>query len=112
MSTNCDEAVEFFFEVVEPTVEEFLKDPGNKRRGFQAASVLSSMADYHFHATPSVQARYHKESAYRASVSPESSDYALVCDVANAGKHAKLTVVPKHRALMLSGARDVAADQP
>jgi hypothetical protein len=82
----------FFRETVEPTVDEYLAQPKDIRRGRLAAIVLNHMVDYWHQDT-----REKKEAIYAAlradTPIPRHPGYdsaSLVRDIADASKHAKL----------------------
>ncbi len=83
---------EFFKEVVEPTVDEYLARPEDIRRGRLAAIVLEHMIDY-WH-----QDTHERKNAVRAALRadtpiPNHPGYCsadIIRDLADANKHAKL----------------------
>ena len=85
-------AEEFFKEVVQPTVDEYLRQPQDIRRGRLAAIVLEHMVDY-WHVDTG-----ESKSAIRAALRTDTpilnhSNYwsaDLIRDVADASKHARL----------------------
>ena len=85
----------FLSHTVEPTVLEFVNVPYDIRRGRLAAIVLYHMAD-HF-ALDGFASRERKLmdreiEAARESVRSKSPEFALIRDVADASKHAKLAL--------------------
>jgi hypothetical protein len=82
-----DRALWFFQEVVEPFVEEFLRDPASMRLGCVACIVLDSMVDHYFHARPIEGAATNPE-RLRAALSANWA-FRQVSAVANAMKHVK-----------------------
>jgi hypothetical protein len=69
---------QFFVEVVVPTVDEYLSDPTDLRRGFLAAIVLYHMSDY-----------WEKETAGRdvEDLRRLYPDFKLINEIATAAKH-------------------------
>lgn len=86
MPTNA--ALDFFTWTVKPTVDEFLNDTYDIRRGRLAAIVLFHMADYwcwHLHNTDK------KLGDIYEVLQNNCSDFSMVRDIANASKHYQLT---------------------
>ena len=85
-------AEEFFQGVVQPTVDEYLAQPANIRRGRLAAIVLSHLVDYWHVDTGESKNTIH--AALRADTlipnHPGYSSADIVRDLADASKHAKL----------------------
>ena len=88
----------FFETVVAPTVDEFLANDQNIRRGFLAAIVLSHIADYW--AADEGHSNAHR---VRVSVADACPAFQLVWDVADAAKHQTLTKRPDTRTLTNAG---------
>ena len=99
--TTSNIAVEFFEEVVKPTVDEYLARPEDIRRGRLAAIVLNHMVDYWSVDTASGDTRKEREAALedaRAALRadtpiPNHPGYSaadIIRDLADASKHAKL----------------------
>lgn len=92
------EAAEFFAWTVKPTVAEFLVNPRDIRRGRLAAIVLNHMADYlaldgyQGHERSEMDSRV---KAVREKLIAGCPDYSLIRDIADATKHAKLSVPKK-----------------
>jgi len=87
MPDNLTRATNFFTFTVKPTVDEFLNDLGNVRRGRLACIVLYHVADYWalgVHGKDSPITSLHKELIL------ECPEFNLVRDVADASKHAQL----------------------
>src|SRR5579871_1382923 len=84
MSTR---SANFFHSTVKPTVEEFLTQKIDIRRGRLAAIVLYHMADYWFEENKSSYARL--SDLHKILIS-ECSDFLLIRDIADASKHAEL----------------------
>lgn len=94
-----DRAWEWFKEIVEPTVAEFLEQPDSKRKGCLAILAVASMTEHYFHArladlvpNESKDERKKRLGRFKAEV----RDYkqgtgvfpiGLVADLANATKH-------------------------
>ena len=75
----------FLQEIVEPTVQEFLQDPTNPRRGMLAALAVNSLADHIAVARGLTEVQ--EQSEFRASLAGLHTNYGLVRDVADAAKH-------------------------
>ena len=75
----------FFEQMVRPTVAEFLKEPGDIRRGLLASILLNQMADYW-----AVEAQV-KANGVRRQLAAQCPEIALIWDIADASKHARLT---------------------
>lgn len=105
MSGTRSLAHDFFRETVEPTVEEFLADRRNIRRGRLASIVLSHMVDYwyvdHNHESKTEIRRKLKS---KTCINDDYSFFQAVWDVSDASKHAILTEQGQH---VLKDARDV-----
>ena len=95
MSSTRSRAHDFFRETVEPTVEEFLADKRNIRRGRLASIVLSHMVDYWCE-----DHSIHNKSGLKSirdelkSKTPIDDDYSFsqaVWDACDASKHTVLT---------------------
>lgn len=86
-----DRAEWFLAEIVRPTVNEFMAAQGDLRRGLLSAIVLSHAADHVFHARPTLRRTFKDERAYREALAARSEGFALIRDVADAAKHAKLS---------------------
>lgn len=91
-------AIDFFVSVVKPTVDEYLGDVLNVRRGRLAAIVLYHMAD---HAALEKCAGNDRKvmdrlvEQLRAELVEACTDFALIRDIADASKHAILSVAKK-----------------
>ena len=85
-------AEEFFKEVVQPTVDEYLRQPQDIRRGRLAAIVLEHMVDYWHVDTGQSKSAIH--AALRADTPilnyPGYCSADIIRDLADASKHAKL----------------------
>jgi hypothetical protein len=90
-----DDAVLFYLQVVEPTVSEFLEEPGDFRKAALACLTLSAMADHFFHARTPMPG-FLTVGAFRGSLRYDSkadkkpgevSSLGFVLDIANAVKH-------------------------
>jgi len=94
-----DPALEWFRDVVEPTVSEFLAEPGSKRRGCLAALAIAAMADHFYQARPDIQAQYKRVQDFRNSIWAKrqngppgpgrNATISILHDVANATKHVR-----------------------
>src|SRR5580704_156399 len=82
-----DRALWFFHEVVEPTVEEFLREPESMRLGCLACMALDSMVDHYFHARP-IEGAAASPERLRAALSATWA-FKQVSAVAKATKHVK-----------------------
>lgn len=94
-----DAAATFFHEIVSPTVEDFLRNRGNRRLGCLACLTLASMAEHYFHARLSQPGLPSKDPegparAYIKTLRQQFPGIGLVMDVANATKHVSLTRKP------------------
>lgn len=95
--TPADPALEWFRDVVEPTVAEFLATPGDKRRGCLAALAIDAMVDHFYQARPDIKDKFKKVQAFRRSIWDKdrkgppglgrNATVSLLHDVANATKH-------------------------
>ncbi|AWP23905.1 hypothetical protein C4901_11675 [Acidiferrobacter sp. SPIII_3] len=85
-------AEEFFKEVVQPTVDEYLAQPANIRRGRLAAIVLNHTVDYWCVDTGEEKdsVRQNLEANTRVSGHHGHSFFQIVEDTADASKHARL----------------------
>ncbi|MBB3264072.1 hypothetical protein FHW79_001687 [Azospirillum sp. OGB3] len=82
-----DGAVEFFREMVEPTVAEFLDRPDDRRLGCLACLCLASMADHYFHARPRMRDERADPNGFRRKIGESHWAVRQVIGVANATKH-------------------------
>ena len=80
-----DDAMLFFREVVEPTVDEFMVDRASKRRGCLACLALASMAEHYFHARPNLPLG--KLAEFKPAIRTENKAVSWIADVANATRH-------------------------
>lgn len=99
----------FFRSTVRPTVEEFLAEERDLRRGRLAAIVLHHMADYaalEGYEGNDRRAMDVRLNALRQELIGLCPDYSLIHDIADASKHARLSV-PKHGARQVSTAAQV-----
>jgi hypothetical protein len=85
--TADDRALWFFQEVVEPTVEGFLREPESMRLGCLACMALDSMVEHYFHARP-IEGGASAPERLRAALSVNWA-FKQVSAVANATKHVK-----------------------
>ncbi len=89
-STEYPLTKQFFNETVKPTVDEYLNEPGNIRRGRLAAIVLYHLEDYWLVDTQQkIHVELCKNTLIQSDASHSSAD--IIRDLANASKHAKLT---------------------
>lgn len=83
MTENKASAIKFYREIVKPTVDDFLHDKTNIRKGFLAAIVINHIKDYLYD-------DYHKrnvKSAVNTMLYAECSCLGVVSDICNAAKH-------------------------
>lgn len=88
-------AVDFFISTVKPTAQEFLDDVRNVRRGRLAAIVLYHMADHAALEGYDGPAMNDRLAALKRELKEACPDFGLVCDIADASKHARLQVRAK-----------------
>lgn len=86
---NCtpEAAINFYMEVVEPTVTSFLNKPNDKRLACLACLCLSALAEHYIHATTEREAAASALKAFRISSRNENWAIGQVNDIANATKH-------------------------
>lgn len=96
---GADRAQEWFEEIVEPTVAEFLEQPDSKRKGCLAILAVASMTEHFFHARYGVHVTGESRKQYApklAKFKEKIRDYkngtgvgpiGMVADLANATKH-------------------------
>lgn len=104
------EAAEFFAWIVKPTVSEFLANPQDIRRGRLAAIVLNHMADYLALDGYRGHERSEMDSllkAVRERLTGICPDFSLIRDIADATKHAKLSVPKKGPPRDLSSSQQI-----
>jgi hypothetical protein len=77
---------DFLVSVVEPTVQEFLDDMGDVRRGRLAAIVLNHMIDYW-----AVDEKIASHRSLRERLQQECPLLSVIRDVADASKHAQVS---------------------
>jgi hypothetical protein len=80
-------AAVFFNSIVRPTVNEFLCDTGDLRRGFLAAIVLNHTADYWWLEN---KITYKDLSSLRVDLIQKCPEFSVIRDVADASKHGEL----------------------
>lgn len=85
-------ATEFFLTTVKPTAEEFLRDFRSIRRGRLAAIVLYHMADHAALEGYSGIEMKKRLDALHEELIDACPDFALIRDIADASKHARLHV--------------------
>jgi len=91
-------AANFFNATVKPTVDEFFGDVGNVRRGRLAAIVLYHMADHAAldgYAGNDRKIMNERLEALRKELTNACPDFSLIGDIADASKHARLSVPKK-----------------
>jgi hypothetical protein len=91
-------ATDFFVSTVKPTAQEFLDDFRNVRRGRLAAIVLHHMADHAaLEAYTGSDRRVMQDlvDALRKELVAACPDFAVIHDIADASKHARLSI-PKN----------------
>lgn len=102
-------AADFFVSTVKPTAQEFLDDFRNVRRGRLAAIVLHHMADHAaLEAYSGSDRRVMQDlvDALRKELVDACSDFALIHDIADATKHARLSI-PKQSTRQISTAEQL-----
>lgn len=90
-------ATEFFLSTVKPTADEFLDDFRSVRRGRLAAIVFCHMADHaalEGYAGKQIKRRLGK---LHEELIDACSDFALIRDIADASKHARLGLQSRMR---------------
>lgn len=106
----ASEAASFFVSTVKPTVVEFLENPQDIRRGRLAAIVLNHTADYL--ALEGYEGNERSEmdrmlKAKRDDLTARCPDFSLIRDIADATKHAKLSVPKKGFPRNLSSSQQI-----
>lgn len=80
--------LQFFNEMVEPTVAEFMADKSDLRRGLLACLMVAAMTEHHFYAHPEIEGSI---GAYKGAVRDFQSGgnfaVGLIAEVANGTKH-------------------------
>ena len=89
MPTSATAAVDFFISTVKPTVDEFLNDTYDIRRGRLAAIVLNHMADYWCWHLYNDGSRAHLKKV-RCDLIRERPEFSVIHDMADASKHHQL----------------------
>lgn len=92
-----DNALEFFREIVEPTVTEFIANPADKRSGVLASLVLASMTEHFFHVR--IDGKKSDFDAFKLDSYNANGAVEWNAGVANATRHFKR--LRKHRAIGL-----------
>src|SRR3546814_17705465 len=82
-----EHARNFFSNFVEPTVEEFLRDPSDERSATLACLMLQIMADHYFHSVPKPVDGQNKPEQFRIALGEANFAYRTVMNIANATKH-------------------------
>lgn len=103
------QAADFFTSTIKPTVAEFLANVWDIRRGRLAAIVLYHMADYlalEGYTGQDRKAMNERLDRLREELIAKCPDFALVRDIADATKHAKLSI-PKKTARELSTSKQI-----
>jgi len=111
-----DPALEWFHDVVEPTVAEFLAEPSSKRRGCLAALAIAAMVDHFYQARPEIQTQYKRVQDFRNSIwdkrrggppgPGKNATISILHDVANATKHVR-RIEPKAQEPGRMGYQDI-----
>lgn len=102
-------ATNFFTSTVKPTANEFLNDPRDIRRGRLAAIVLYHMADYFAlegYAGKDRKVMDERLENLRKELIEKCPKFLLIRDVADASKHAQLSV-PKKTTRELSSSEQI-----
>jgi hypothetical protein len=98
-------AADFFISIVRPTVEEFLRDTGDLRRGFLATIVLYHTADYWFREN---KIKYNDDlSSLHGDLIKNRPEFTVIRDVADASKHGELLRPQKKNRRNLSSSDQV-----
>ena len=103
------QAADFFASTVKPTVAEFLANVRDIRRGRLAAIVLYHMADYLALEGYTVQdrkVRRERLDKLHEELISECPDFSLIGDIADASKHAQLSV-PKKSVREVSSSKQI-----
>ena len=80
--------IQFFHEMVEPTVDEFVVGKSNLRRGLLACLMIAAMTEHYFHAHPEIDGDKGKfKGAVRDWKNGGNFAVGLIADVANGTKH-------------------------
>lgn len=82
-----DGAIEFFREIVEPTVAEFLNRSDDRRLGCLACLCLASMSDHYFCARPRLRDECADANVFRRKIGQSHWAVRQVIGIANATKH-------------------------
>lgn len=92
----------YLVEIVEPTVEDFRREPSSVRRGFLACVVIEHAVDYLAYPGDPEQwdSDQHrgKRSNLRGQFRKENLDFGLASEAANAFKHVRATIGTKSEA--------------
>lgn len=102
-------AADFFASTVKPTVSEFFTNVRDIRRGRLAAIVLYHMADYlalEGYTGQDKKVMNERLGNLREELIAKHPDFSLIRDVADASKHAQLSI-PKKTARELSSSRQL-----
>jgi len=102
-------ATDFFISIVKPTANEFLSNPGDVRRGCIAAIVLYHMLDYwalEGYVGNERKIMDERVEKLRIELIGKCPDFLLIRDVADASKHAQLSV-PKKMTRELSSSEQI-----
>lgn len=105
------QAADFFNLIVKPTVAEFLANVRDIRRGRLAALVLYHMADYlalEGYTGQDRKVMNERLDRLREELIAKCPDFALIRDIADATKHAQLSI-PKKTARELSSSKQIAS---
>jgi hypothetical protein len=81
--------VEFFDLIVVPTVEDFLRNPGNIRLGVLSCIALQAMNEHYYHANKSNLSGKSK-SQFKKELRDRDFAFRQVMDIANGTKHVVL----------------------
>jgi hypothetical protein len=100
---SANKSRHFFTSIVRPTVDEFLSDITDIRRGCLAAIVLYHVADYWDHENNQTKKSLER---LRQSLIKKYPEFAIIRDVADASKHAQLRQF-KHNSRELSSSDQI-----
>lgn len=105
-----DSADDYFRIIVQPTVEEYFKDKLSIRKGLLAALVLHQMADHYALDGKNQLTTEESKSLLKPVLEQlvaDYPDYQLIHDVADATKHAKLSVKKGPSNRQITSSKDV-----
>ncbi len=94
VTAEADPALDWFREIVEPTVAEFQNARDNKRLGCLAAITVATMTEHYFRARPRLGMSDADKGRFKTEIrDPENSSghacIGILTDIANATKHVR-----------------------